>query len=320
MCIRDRYKLTITNGAGTVFPEPYLDFNEYIWEQLTASTLVTSVALDTNSWIDPSPLPTNVCASYAIMPADREGQPDFLHIEISRDASGQSTAFCGDAVAPEKSVSNMQISSSFTNDTECYKIENDWNMCYDVNMTWTWPSHETNGNVTWNLYRTDQKPVAIDLTFLTPLETGLTGEEGTMGYYNQSGEDDSNIRPYRTFYYILAPVDSVGNQFNQANYPTNSIRITIVDEWWDFNQHLIPEPEPEPEPPLGVEWLGTLTDYMEDDEFQTTGMISLITLVLSMIALPLLVKRRKRLARVMKARKNRGSSQLNAADFEDFFD
>ena len=192
--------------------------------------------------------------------------------------------------------------------------------CYDVNMTWTWPSHETNGNVTWNLYRTDQKPVAIDLTFLTPLETGLTGEEGTMGYYNQSGEDDSNIRPYRTFYYILAPVDSVGNQFNQANYPTNSIRITIVDEWWDFNQHLIPEPEPEPEPPLGVEWLGTLTDYMEDDEFQTTGMISLITLVLSMIALPLLVKRRKRLARVMKARKNRGSSQLNAADFEDFFD
>ena len=167
-------------------------------------------------------------------------------------------------------------------------------MCYDVNMTWTWPSHETNGNVTWNLYRTDQKPVAIDLTFLTPLETGLTGEEGTMGYYNQSGEDDSNIRPYRTFYYILAPVDSVGNQFNQANYPTNSIRITIVDEWWDFNQHLIPEPEPEPEPPLGVEWLGTLTDYMEDDEFQTTGMISLITLVLSMIALPLLVKRRKR--------------------------
>ena len=73
-----------------------------------------------NSWIDPSPLPTNVCASYAIMPADREGQPDFLHIEISRDASGQSTAFCGDAVAPVKSVSNMQISYSFTNDNECY--------------------------------------------------------------------------------------------------------------------------------------------------------------------------------------------------------
>ena len=314
------YKLTVTNGAGTVFPEPYLDFNEYIWEQLTASTLVTSVNLDTDSWTDPSPLPTNVCASYAIMPADREGQPDFLHIEISRDESGQSTAFCGDAIAPEKTVSNMQISSSFTNDTECYKIENDWNMCYDVNMTWTWPSHETDGNVTWNLYRTDQKPLAIDLTFLTPLETGLTGEEGTMGYYNQSGEDDANIRPYRTFYYILAPVDSVGNQFNQANYPTNSIRITIVDEWWNFNQHLIPEPAPEPEPPLGVEWLGTLSDYMEVEEFQTTGMISLITLVLSMIALPLLVKRRKRLARVMKARKNRGSSQLSAADFEDFFD
>ena len=314
------YKLTIANGAGTVFPDPNVDFDSYIWEQLTTSSLVVSLPTSADSWVDPSPLPTDICASYAIMPADREGTPDLLHIEISRDENGQSSPFCGDAIAPQKTVTNIQISSSFTNDTECYKIENNWNMCYDVNMTWIWPAHETNGNVTWNLYRTDRQPDGIDLMFLTPLMTDLSGEEGTMGYYNQSGEDDSNIRPYRTFYYILAPVDSVGNQLNQVNYPVNSVRISIADEWWNYNQHLIPLPEPEPEPPLGVEWLGTLYDYMEVNEFRTTGIVSLITLVLSMIALPLIVKRRKRLIRVMKARKNRQSGLSTAADFEDFFD
>ena len=27
--------------------------------------------------------------------------------------------------------------------------------------------------------------------------------------------------------------------------------LLIEDQWWEYNQHLIPEPEPEPEPPLG---------------------------------------------------------------------
>ena len=92
------------------------------------------------------------------MPADREGSPDFLHIEITRDEAGQPVAFCGDAVAPDKVVTNMQVTTSFTNDSDCYKIMNDWSMCYDVNMSWVWPDHETSGNVSWNLYRTDQRP------------------------------------------------------------------------------------------------------------------------------------------------------------------
>lgn len=314
------YKLTVSNSAGTVFPNPYPDFNPVVWGQLTSTTLVASIPPNSNSWIDPSPLPTGICASYAIMPADREGSPDFLHIEITRDEAGQPVAFCGDAVAPDKVVTNMQVTTSFTNDSDCYKIMNDWSMCYDVNMSWVWPDHETSGNVSWNLYRTDQRPDEIDITFLTPVVEGLTGIAGEKGYYNQSGINDENIRPYRTFYYILAPVDSVGNQLNEADYPTNSIRVTIEDEWWDYNQHLIPEPEPEPEPPLGVEWLGTLKDYSEVEEFQLTGAVALMTLVVSMIFLPLIIKKRKRLARIMKARKNRTNSQLTAQDLEDFFD
>ena len=314
------FRLTVESETETVFPAPYPEFNPLIWEQLTQDTLVASVTPDSTSWIDPSPLPTGVCASYAIMPADREGTPDFLHIEISRDEFGQGMAFCGDALAPDKTVSNIQIQTTFTNDTDCYKIKNDWSMCYDLNMTWIWPDQEATGDVTWNLYRTDQKPLGIDLSFLSPLESGLTGVPGEIGYYNESGTQDENIRPWRVFYYILAPVDSVGNQLMQVNYPVNSIRVVIEDQWWDFNQHLIPLPPPEPEPPLGVEWLGTLTDYMEVDEFKTTGIVALMTLVISMISLPLLLKKRKRLVRVVKARNRRSGAREAADEFEDFFD
>ena len=314
------YKLTVQNNAGTIFPSPYPDFNEFIWETLTLNTLVSSVDTSTTSWIDPTPLETNTCASYAIMPANREGSPDFLHIEVSRDSFGQPVAFCGDAIAPEKAVSNLQYSVTFTNDSECYKIENDWSMCYDLNMSWVWPEQEASGDVTWNLYRTDQQPDGIDLSFLTPLEVNLTGAEGETGYYNQSGTQDENIRPWRTFYYVLAPVDSVGNQLLEVDYPVNTIRIVVQDQWWDYNQHLIPIPPPEPEPPLGVEWLGTLTDYMEVDEFKTTGMVALITLVISMISLPILIKKRKRLSRIMKARNRQAGARSTADEFEDFFD
>ncbi len=314
------YKLTIQNNAGTIFPSPYPDFNEIIWETLTINTLVASLDTSTKSWIDPTPLETNTCASYAIMPANREGTPDFLHIEISRDDFGQPVAFCGDAIPPEKAVSNLQHSVTFTNDSECYKIENDWSMCYDLNMSWVWPEQETSGNVTWNLYQTDQQPDGIDLSFLTPVESGLTGAEGETGYYNQSGIEDDNIRPWRTLYYVLAPVDSVGNQLLEVDYPVNTIRVVIQDQWWDYNQHLIPIPPPEPEPPLGVEWLGTLTDYMEVDEFQTTGIIALLTLVISMISLPILIKKRKRLSRIMKARNRQSGARITADEFEDFFD
>ena len=314
------FKLTATNGVGNVFPSPYPEFNPVIWNELTQESLVASISMDSTTWVDPIPLPTGTCASYAIMPADREGTPDVLHIEISRDDAGQSVAFCGDAEAPEKTVSNLQISMTFTNDTECFKIENDWAMCYDLNMTWVWPEQETTGNLTWNLYRTDQKPTGVDLRFLQPIKVGLNGEFGDTGYYNISGTQDENIRPWRTFYYVLAPVDSVGNQLMQVNYPVNSIRVVIDDQWWDYNSHLIPLPPPEPEPPLGVEWLGKLNDYMGIDEFKITGLVALFSLITSMVFLPILIKKKNRLDRVMKARNRRVGARETADEFEDFFD
>ena len=132
------------------------------------------------------------------------------------------------------------------------------------------------------------------------------------------------VKPYRTYYYILAPVDSVGNELMDANYvntpdDTNIVRVHITDQWWSYNQHLIPpEPEP-PEPPLGIPWLQQLNDDMQSEEFQLSGGVLLATIVLNFILLPLLLRRRKRLKRVMEARK-RNAAMASMNEFDDFFE
>ena len=97
------------------------------------------------------------------------------------------------------------------------------------------------------------------------------------------------------------------------------MRVHITDQWWSYNQHLIPpEPEP-PEPPLGIPWLQQLNDDMQSEEFQLSGGVLLATIVLNFILLPLLLRRRKRLKRVMEARK-RNAAMASMNEFDDFFE
>ena len=158
----------------------------------------------------------------------------------------------------------------------------------------------------------------IDLRFIEPLFSGLTGTPGEEGSLVQSGLDRDGIQPMRTYYYIFAPIDSVGNEMMLANYPSDNIeRVHIDDDWWSYNQHLIPpEPEP-PEPPLGIPWLQKLNDAMGVEEFQLAGVALLATIVLNFILLPLMLKKRKRLKRVIEARKRNSAA---AMDFDDFFE
>jgi hypothetical protein len=184
-----------------------------------------------------------------------------------------------------------------------------------------WPAEDVEGQLYWNLYMIEQKPEDIDLRFLTPIATNMPSAPGEQGTYNTSGVENPNIRPLRTYYFILAPIDSVGNEQTVANYPSANVeRVVIEDQWWNYYQHLIPEPEPEPEPPLGIEWLGTLNDYMQEDEFTTTGIATIAMLVISIISLPLLLQKRKRLKRVMAARNRRAGAKNTANEFDDFFD
>ena len=104
-----------------------------------------------------------------------------------------------------------------------------------------------------------------------------------------------------------------------ANYPSPNIeRVNIDDDWWTYNQHLIPpEPEP-PEPPLGVPWLQKLNDAMGFEEFRIAGAALLATILLNFILLPLMLKKRKRLKRVLEARKRNSAAAMT--DFDDFFE
>ena len=311
------YKIQGVSGT-TVFPETANGINENIWEELTLESLATTLPLGDQTWLDPDRLETGICASYAIIPIDREGNPNLQMANITR-VDGVAGQLCGDAIPPSTSLVGLSHTWTFTNSTECYEEQQDWSVCYTVDLSWTWPPHEAQGNVTWNIYRIEARPSNIDLKFIEPIVEGLEGVPGETGTLTQSGLDRNGVQPYRTYYYILAPIDSVGNELMAANYPSDNIeRVQIDDDWWTYNQHLIPpEPEP-PEPPLGLPWLQKLNDATQVSEFQNAGFVLLGTIVLNFLLLPLLLKRRKRLKRVLEARKRNSAAAMS--EFDDFFE
>ena len=68
---------------------------------------------------------------------------------------------------------------------------------------------------------------------------------------------------------------------------------------------------------MGIPWLQKLNDAMGVEEFQLAGVALLATIVLNFILLPLMLKKRKRLKRVIEARKRNSAA---AMDFDDFFE
>ena len=311
------YKIQGITGT-TVFPETAGGINTNIWEELTFDSLVDTLPLTEDSWLDPDHLETGICASYAIIPIDREGNPNLEMANITR-VNGVAGQLCGDAIPPSTTLDGLTHTWAFTNSTECYEERQDWSVCYTVELSWTWPAHEPQGNVSWNIYRIETRPSDVNLRFVEPMVSGLTGIPGETGTLVESGLDRNGIQPYRTYYYIFAPIDSVGNELMSANYPSDNIeRVHIEDDWWTYNQHLIPpEPEP-PEPPLGIPWLQKLNDAMGVSEFQTAGIALLVTIVLNFLLLPLLLKQRKRLKRVLEARKRNSAAAMN--EFDEFFE
>ena len=57
---------------------------------------------------------------------------------------------------------------------------------------------------------------------------------------------------------------------------------------------------------------------MNVSEFQTAGIALLVTIVLNFLLLPLLLKQRKRLKRVLEARKRNSAAAMN--EFDEFFE
>ena len=313
------YRLTVDESVGTIFPDPEVETNANLWNVLLADSAVELVETESNGWLDPIALETGTCASYAILPTNRAGVPDLSRINVVMGESDDSR-LCGDSIPPSSVVSSFSYTYRFTNSTECYDMQQNWNACYELNMTWTWPANEADGGVTWNMYRMEVQPSNVDLKFATPLATGLTGTQGEQGSFNQSGLESDGIRPLRTYYYVLAPVDSKGNEKTLGLSSQNVLRVNMADQWWDYNQHLIPEEPAPPEPPLGVSWFQDVLDYTEVGEFQTAGLAVVVLVVLNALFIPITIQRRSRLKRVIAARKRNQTTLNMADDFEDFFE
>ena len=314
------YKLVVPSSGGTVFPSSNQPYNQLVWDDLTSNSFVTSLSIETNLWNDPAVMSDGECVSYAIAPIDRQGIVYFEKANVTTNENGDGSFICGDNNPPDSEVIQFGHTWEFTNSSDCFKIENDWSLCYKVELSWEWPDHESDGNVSWNLYRVDQKPDNLDISFISPVLSYFDVIPGESANYTEYGWDDDGIRPERIYYYILAPVDWVGNERSIIDYPTNVEEVQIQDDWWSYYQHLIPEPPETEEPPLNNEWLGNVSESLEQEEFKIAGAVVLITVCLSFIMLPLIIKKRKRLKRVVDARNRQRLTDSMADEFDDFFD
>jgi len=320
------YRTTGIPNGTTYFPDPAIYTNEFEWNLLLDESFATYVSAETNTWTDPNKLETGTCVSYAVIPANRAGTPSPLSGYVTK-VDGNPGLTCGDAIDPMREVSSFTSSVVYNNDTACYNSSGNekghfktWDACYELTLSWDWPDDEPEGNISWNLYRIELKPDNVDLRFVEPIATNIDNVPGEKGYFYQNGTEDDGIRPYRTYYYVLAPIDHIGNEMTIIDYPSSNVeRVHIQDEYWNYNSYRVPEPEPEPEPPLGVEWLGELEEDVEAESFQIAGMVMLSILMMNFIALPLIIKRRKKLKRVMAKRKSKQPAEFDESEFDDFF-
>ena len=312
------YRVTSPITASTYFPNPEETSSQFVWEGLMQGALSATLSGTESSWTDERKLETGVCSSYALIPTDRTGNPDYLNAKVTL-INGQPGLTCGDAIDPVASVSQFSSSVVFSNKTSCHDLYLDWNKCYELTLSWTWPDNEPDGEILWNLYRVEARPNEVDVRFIEPIATGLRNVPGEKGTFLQNGTDFDGIAPYRTYYYILTPMDQVGNEQTLVSYPSQNVeRVYIEDEYWQYNQHLIPEPPAPEEPPYGVEWLGELEEYTTVENFQIAGFVLLITVLINFIGLPIILKKRSRLKRVIAKRKGNQPADLDE-DFQDFF-
>ena len=312
------YRVTSPITASTYFPDPDDTPSKFVWEGLMQGALSATLAGTETSWTDDRKLETGICSSYALIPTDRTGNPDYLKAKVTL-TDGQPGLTCGDAIDPVASVSGFSSSVEFSNKTSCHNLYQDWNKCYELTISWNWPDNEPDGEIMWNLYRIEARPDEVDVRYIDPIASGLRNIPGEEGTFSQNGTDIDGIAPYRTYYYILTPIDQVGNEQTLVSYPSpNVVRVYINDEYWQYNQHRIPVPPEPEEPPYGVEWLGELEDYAAIENFQIAGLVLLLTIMINFIGLPLILKKRSKLKRIIARRAKNQPADLDE-DFQDFF-
>ena len=307
------HRLDVPSTGGTIFPDPNVNLDTFVWDALTADSRVALLPASASHWEDPDELLTGSCASYAVIPLSRSLEPAYDRSNVTRGADGTAQMVCGDAIAPSVEVLSLRGVSTFTNSTQCYEAQGlDWNACYRVEVSWRWPDHEPEGNVSWNLYRLEHRPSETLILGVEPLERNISGVPGEQGIYIDEGNVTNGVRPDRVYYYVLAPIDHVGNENLIATHPAaNTVRVDVENEFWSYNQHLIPVPPPPPDPPLGMESLRAWDEALGTTPFQVAGLVLVIAVCVNALMIPLLLRMRRR---VMSRAK---TNEKKTGEFED---
>ena len=286
---------------------PYVNYSQF---NSVIGTEIIDLDPYANSWADPVLLPDDTCVSYLVMALDRQYNPDYSH-GAAAGWNGLNVDWqCGDAVAPRTEVLNFNHLVSFDNSSG--------QNIHNVNITWTWPDYGEEDNLTWHLYRLENIP--SDLTWATPLQTDMWGEPGTQGSFYEIEEPFLGaIKKDRTYYYILVPIDDVGNvDFTplQGNIET----VDVENQFWDHNSYLIPEPPEEDPPPYGNEWLGELLDYWDLSAFKTTATVAFAILLLNIVMVPVVIQQTRGVRRRIKRHKLRIKREKELAMADDMAD
>ena len=261
-------------------------------------------------WYDPNPLDADICASYVIVPTNRQGNKLWENGGVTGiDENGEGNGVCGDNKAPLIILSNLNQEVIYDNSTNCLEENLDYSRCYSVKLKWNWPM-SISESVDFKLYRTEQ--YVTDLQFAIPLNTYEdinpghsieyvdTGTNVLTTYTNGEFENieiDIGIRPDRVYYYYLAPIDTLGNE-QTIPIQGNWIEVNVVEvEISTYHPEWIPAPPPEPETITGTDFEAELLEYMDKSTFQIAGLITIIVLCLNFVLIPFSLQERKKASR-----------------------
>ena len=276
-------------------PFPELTFSDSnLWEQITDGKFVQNLTHNESIWHDSIRLSDDECVSYLIIAYDRQGIIDWTRGAVTKDVNNTVNLVCGDSQPPESEVIDFSSEVVYDDSDDCFERTGHWDHCYTVKLSWEWP--EDSGEAQkYNLYRTEIRPndFGRNIAFATPTLTDIIPTPGEEETWEDTGNGTNGVRPERVYYYILAPIDEIGN-LQQTTLDNNWIEVKITDDFWDYHQDLIPEPEPEPEPPYGVEYLLVVEEYLEDQPFIITSIIGISIITLNFILLPLMIQRYRR--------------------------
>jgi len=306
-----------------LFPYP---FNSL--EQFSASTQgyhVLDVPPGADSWDDPIFWEQGSCLSYLVIAKSRGGVADWEHGNVSAGTWNETSQrmdvveSCVDNQSPTVEVAAFNSAVTFDNATKLHSVE----------LSWTWPELDSEGPLTWNLYRSEVDVQFV--SFMEPIETGLSGEPGeTASFIETEGGLKENIHLEQSYVYILIPFDEVGNS-DYAVRTANREVVSIDDQYWIY--HPAPPAPPEPEPPelplVGPsEWYGRFVDDFNSGRFQQAGIVFVGILLMNLLLIPMVVNKyrevkrkvRRKLAKQRRQREMMEDGDDFDDDFGEFFD